>query len=331
MKKRIIAIVINIFCVFKLGSIALAAWTQPDGGGSITAVFEHGISDETRQLCKVDIRLYRVADLLYVDGGYAYAPVAAIADISGLDLDIGDDAGKHRTQAGLLQSYLMQDGFLLPYQSISRSSDVYVYEELVFDGLDEGLYLLVNMPANDDGIGNEGGYASDGETSGSSIALVPALIPLPYIADTGAQEFHIMAWPKTSPPALVPQAPPSPPPNLPNLPLDNSPQNETATVEIEAYQKMPQNGVYDDNGMQLSDFFQDENGREREFEHEHEREREHEFDLELDDEMRLPGFFIPFFDIPRTGLLIWPIPILCTIGLLFIGIGYYNMRKRIDN
>ena len=187
MKKRLVAALATILFVLLLFPVSNAA-----GGGQITIVLEYETDDDgAMPLVGVSVGMYYVADIAYDAGGArSFTLVGDFVD-SEADLDIGDDGGKHREQANLLEEFVKSN----EYEPIeTKKTDA--SGRVVFEGLDDGWYFFVH---------ESGGVT---QSDGRRYIVSPVLAPLPDMGS--ATPWDIVALPKKEP------VPENPPPIIPD-------------------------------------------------------------------------------------------------------------------
>lgn len=162
MKKRILPIV---FCILLLLSIALPVFAAETG--SITVLFQH----QNQPVTGVEFEIYKAAE--WNGSGYTLT-----GSFSGYSVKMADDPNSEewKTIASTLSSYAARDN-ITPLMSGKTDGT----GRVKFEDLTEGLYLLVGSPAQ----------------KGNLLLLPqPMLVSVPYTAENGETDYEVVTEPK---------------------------------------------------------------------------------------------------------------------------------------
>ena len=162
MKKHILPIV---FCILLLLSSALPVFAAETG--SITVLFQHN----NQPVISAEFEIYKAAE--WTGDGYALT-----GSFSGYPVKMADDPSSEEWKAiaSTLASYAARDE-ITPLVSGETGED----GKLRFDGLADGLYLLVGSPAESDDV---------------RLFPQPMLVSVPYTTANGEPDYEVVTEPK---------------------------------------------------------------------------------------------------------------------------------------
>lgn len=162
MKKRILPL---IFCILLLLTVAMPVFAAETG--SITVLFQH----ENQPVTGAAFEIYKAAEW----NGNGYALVAPFSDYS---VKMADEPNSEEWKAiaSTLAAYAARDE-IKPLASGKTDED----GKLCFEGLSDGLYLLV------------GNSVESGE---QQLFPQPMLVSVPYTTATGEKDYEVVTEPK---------------------------------------------------------------------------------------------------------------------------------------
>jgi hypothetical protein len=229
----------------------------------------------------VNIRVYRVADMQMQNGlmrfDLAEEFVGAVQDWPE-HINISKE-NFARLAKELLAHAINTDVEYAVNSSVNNDGSI------LFEGLSRGLYLIAQ------------------NSSSGSHNILPALMSIPHY-DGGEWVYDAIAKPKTEPNGST--SPPTPAPtNRPNRP---APDPEAPTQPPTLTRLPPGEPVIRDDDIGYTDFDTDTPLGEVHYDTDKpEEEEEKDEDIDFSEDM-------PMGDLPQTGVVRWPIPILYTIG-----------------
>lgn len=162
MRKRIFSLV---FCILLLLSTALSAFAAETG--SITVWFRHG----SKPVAGASFELYKAAEW----NGSGHSLAAPFADYS---VKLSDDPASEdwKTVAFTLSAYAARDGISPLVAGETDETGI-----VRFDGLSDGLYLLV------------GDFVESGDMR---LFPQPMLVSVPFVQEDSASDYDVMTEPK---------------------------------------------------------------------------------------------------------------------------------------
>ena len=281
-----------IIVVLLLAAYGTALAVDTSRTGSISLLMEYSGAP----LQGISVSLYRVAG---VDSSGSFTLTSDFST-SGVDLNnvqyTGNntiDANTNRTLSAVLRDFAANNNRQPITQSQSSNNNGWVE----FTGLSTGMYLLVQNT-----------------TSTYGHIMDPALIPLPAYSNNAWNydvpihpKFDLVSQPSPPPPppspSPPPSAPPSPLPPLPTPPLGlptQPPPGNTFVPDGNGYIEL------DPDGVPLGKW-------------------------EPDDDVLIFDPFPPLANLPQTGQLRWPIPVLSCFGMLMAIAGVIVVKKHEKN
>ena len=162
MRKRILPIV---FCILLLLSATLPVFAAETG--SITVLFQH----QNQPVVGAAFKIYKAAEW----DGSGYALIDSFSDYA---VKMADDADSEewKTIASTLTAYAERDE-IVPFTAGVTNED----GKLSFEGLSNGLYLLVGSPA---------------ESGEQRLFTQPMLVTVPYTTTSGEKDYEVETEPK---------------------------------------------------------------------------------------------------------------------------------------
>ena len=288
MKKILVTFIIILMAALPLSPGALADVDLSRDDGVISVLLE---DSEGNLYSGVRLRLYRVADASAVDGAFAYTLTGGFEG-SGADLDNITTSEGHIAQAALLRAWALGNA-IGPYRPGATTPSSGMAR---FDGLPAGMYLLIQ------GSGSQSGtrHGPGGAATSGTVTLSSVLIPVPQL-EGGTWSYDVSAAPKLL--FRTPTRPDRPPdtPDTPERPRERPP-SPAGPPEVAAPDAAPP-GTVDlvPGNVPLV-----------------EPEPESE-ELEFPD--------MPLADLPQTGLLYWPIPVLGALSPLLTTSGVILVKR----